>query len=483
VHGRTASPNGRGAAAGDDLEMETAVRARTLEEERSHGPCLSAVLGLLGVLIAVAAFQVIAFPNESPVPLVLALVLSLAIVAGARRDEDGSAVVLAWVLRLLVAFGFFRLVTAAGGTPDWAAVYDPRGWELAEGIRAHGTLPSFKFGGGGDNVTALVGCVYAVTGRSPTSVVVLESLCGLVASWVYLHACRLLVPHPPVAVRYGLLFFPSFVFWTTLMGKDPIVSLGLALGVYGAIATSVGRGRTLTNVGLTAAGACLCLLFRPHLVLVFVPALLAGMLFALLWRPWAPDAPRQRPGSRGRRLVVAAALVLGSVLMPALISYGMRKLRVEDVEVNALVERAGMVRASNPWGGGSNTGFTEYASPTDALRRLPQSLGTLIFRPFFWEAHSAAAVVAALDTLLLAGLCVWFFVGAALRWREVWRTRSKPALGFLLAWLAMWTLMFVNITGNLGTMVRHRVQIVPVILLLAGALSEGRRRRRASRAG
>jgi len=205
------------------------------------------------------------------------------------------------------------------------------------------------------------------------------------------------------------------------------------------------------------------------------------MLFALFRR----SAGGMSGGARVRRparIAIAATLILGFAAIPTVVAAGMQKLRISSLDVDEIVGAAGRQRSSLGWSGGSNTGFTGYASPGDVVRKLPESLVTLFFRPFPWEARNGAAAIAAVDTLLFEGLWIWL-LASFLRRRRRSETRfspSRPAVRFLLVWTALWTVMFMNMTANLGTMVRHRVQIVPVVLLLAAVVSSRSAERRES---
>lgn len=423
---------------------------------------------LLVALVLVVASQLFDVHEASLAAPMLAIALSLGIFVRAGRDEDGNAVVVAWALRLVVAFVVYRALITSGAFPgDWTR-YDREGWNMAALIRSGRPAHAFTLGGGADNVSLLVGYVYAVTGQSISSVVILESACGFLASWIYLGACRLLVRRPPALVRYGILFFPSFVFWTNIMGKYSLIALGLALGVYGAIAMCVGRGRAFANVAMMVAGVCLCLLIRPYLCLIQVPALLIGVTLAILRRPSSVGGT-----SLSRRALAVAALVLGIALLPLVMQTAMKKLKVQSLDMDEFVDAAGFQRKSRVLLGGSNTGFSGYSAPADVLRKLPQSLGTLLLRPFPWEARNAAAAVAAVDTLLFLGLWVWVAVNRirTRSGRDARLALARPAARFLLVWTVLWTMMFMNMTANLGTMVRHRVQIVPVVLLLAAVFA------------
>lgn len=422
-----------------------------------------AALAVLASLAIAAAFQLLYVPDESPVVLPVVFILTILVFLASAHDQDRNLLILGWALRLLAGLVFFRFLTIAGPSTDWTW-YDERGWGLALQIRAGEYFPSPVLAGGGTNVDVLVGYVYALTGRSMSTMIAVEAFLGLCASRLYLGACRLATATVPTPIRYGLLFFPSFVFWTSIIGKDPMVNLGIALAVFG-VTGIVGRtGAFLRSVLCAAAGVGVCLLIRPHIALILVPAAVAAFLMTSV------------RGGRVRRGTAFLALLLGLAAMSGTLMVAGRFLKVETDRPESVFEVAGRVK-SGPQGnpGGSATRLGGYDTFSGFVGGLPVAVGTLLFRPFPWEVRNAAMLLAALDTVLLWALCIWLFrLLVRLRWpRLLWR--NPVLLFFVLAAIGL-LLLFSNATANLGTMVRQRVQVIPAILLVAAVLAAPRRR-------
>ena len=108
-------------------------------------------------------------------------------------------------------------------------------------------------------------------------------------------------------------------------------------------------------------------------------------------------------------------------------------------------------------------GHRKFDAPsiTDPLY-APKALVTGIFRPFPWEAHNAAALMQAVDGVLLIGLMLWRApsIGRAFRY-----ARSNPFVIFIIVFTLMMTVALVSF-ANFGTLARYRVMLIPFLLML-----------------
>src|SRR6266705_3055829 len=78
---------------------------------------------------------------------------------------------------------------------------------------------------------------------------------GLVAVYVFYRAAELYLGRPDRRVLYVLAFVSSILFWSSILGKDPIVLLGVALYTYGFVAWY--RARRLRYVAVLLFGVLL----------------------------------------------------------------------------------------------------------------------------------------------------------------------------------------------------------------------------------
>src|SRR2546425_3318194 len=117
------------------------------------------------------------------------------------------------------------------------------------------------------------------------------AMLGLLAVYVFYRAAQLYLGRPDRRVLYVLAFVPSILFWSSILGKDPLVLLGVALYTYGFVGWY--RLRRLRYVVVLLLGVMLAAAMR---------AWLAPILLAPLW----VVAVRLAPGPIRRAAWLAA---------------------------------------------------------------------------------------------------------------------------------------------------------------------------------
>jgi len=58
---------------------------------------------------------------------------------------------------------------------------------------------------------------------------------GFIAMYIFYRTAVIFLHHEDKRLFYTLALFPSIVFFSSILGKDPIVLLGIALYVYGVV--------------------------------------------------------------------------------------------------------------------------------------------------------------------------------------------------------------------------------------------------------
>ena len=147
-----------------------------------------------------------------------------------------------------------------------------------------------------------------------------------------------------------------------------------------------------------AAGLALVFCIRPQVVAVFLFAVTLG--YWLHFNTWSP----------GKVLQGAAILAVGL----AGIWFTMAATLGGEVDVESI---EGYVDTN---AGGNATAVVRLRAWSASPTGIPIAVMNVLFRPFLWEAHNMAALISALEVLLIWGL-VWFRrreLRAALR---VWR--------------------------------------------------------------
>jgi hypothetical protein len=269
---------------------------------------------------------------------------------------------------------------------------------------------------------------------------------GFLAAYVlYDAACRCLGRRHP-AILYAVGLFPAALLWSSIVGKDPLTFLGIALAAWAAVACRLGDVRRAVIGG--ALAACVFLFVRIWLlVLVGFPVLLVP-----IWMLWRFGSPARRGALAGVGLLLALGGIIGLSSVFGLGSSGAAVTYLDKL--------------AHSWAvGGSGEAAPAFTTLGSVLLFLPWGAFTALFRPLPGELWSPFGLIASLESVILLVL----FVGALTQARRVhWKEPLfVSALIFTLLWASSYA--FVSYQ-NLGTGVRFRLQVVPAILALAGSV-------------
>jgi hypothetical protein len=235
---------------------------------------------------------------------------------------------------------------------------------------------------------------------------------------------------------YLLLFLPGIHFWTSAIGKDAPLFLGVAMCVWAGV-------RLLTRWPAFVAGLVVAMLFRPHITLI---ALVALALTVLL--------------GRNTRLITRFALlavtVVGIGSVASLVSSTFNGLNLSNTDqMSEFIETKSTV--SEESGGDMSIIGASF----------PVKLFSLLFRPFFVDANGLLGYIASLENVVLLILILLLVRRAP--------TAYSVAQGALFARFAfiffvLLTLLLAMVNYNVGLGLRQKMMMMPALLAFVAAL-------------
>lgn len=358
--------------------------------------------------------------------LVLALVLCLAPLEPAEK----RAVLTLWMARLAITLGFMLV---------YERHYLLDTFRYFQSSLSPAPPKSAAFGG--ENAVILLAWVQNhVLPASYHAVKVSFSMAGLVAVYVFYRAARRVVP-VDVRFLYLLGLFPSIIFWSSILGKDPVVLLGIAVYAWGAIGCCRTGGRA-RDWSAAFAGAALASWVRFWLAPILAFPLVVVVVLHL----------------HGVVRRVGAAVVLGAVLLVVI------RLFADRLGLRALADLYGVIESvtgtSAGWSGGSaQNAKVMLSGPSDVVAFLPRGIFTALFRPLPGEVRNPFGLLAGLEDVVLL----------VLAWRALVRLRLRVLREPAVQWATLFTFAWASVYGflssqNFGAGVRFKLQILPVLL-------------------
>ncbi|HEX8380113.1 MAG TPA: hypothetical protein VF619_06155, partial [Allosphingosinicella sp.] len=235
---------------------------------------------------------------------------------------------------------------------------------------------------------------------------------------------------------YLLLFLPGIHFWTSAIGKDAPLFLGVAMCVWAGV-------RLLTRWPVFAAGLVIAMLFRPHITLIALVALALTVLVG-------------RNTRFITRFALLAVTVVGIGSVAGLVSSTFNGLNLSNADqMSEFIETKSSV--SEESGGDMSIIGASF----------PVKLFSLLFRPFFVDANGLLGYIASLENVVLLILILLLLRRAP--------TAYNVAQGALFARFAfiffvLLTLLLAMVNYNVGLGLRQKMMMMPALLAFVAAL-------------
>lgn len=293
------------------------------------------------------------------------------------------------------------------------------------------------FGNGTENVISLCWLHQRVFPECYHAMKVSFSAIGLLGVWFfYLGAKRAF----PQIFSSGYLWLigliPGVVFWSSIIGKDPLMFFGVGLYSYGVCRWAADRdSRAWWYI---CAGIAVSSLIR-----VWVAPVLCLPLIYLSLRDVVDIRQRILYG------ILSVGFMAGAVTMMADI-FGVNSLNDAVYQANEV---------SKSWAtGGSAQNIEEVESVASLGAALPWWMFSFLFRPFPGEVDNAFGLLSGVEGLALLMAFVW----------ALFRLRARDWRLPLVRWAVLLVLGYValfSIAGyqNLGTAVRWRLPTTPFL--------------------
>lgn len=278
-------------------------------------------------------------------------------------------------------------------------------------------------------------------GRSYHAFKVVWSFIGFLAIIPLYNIYKEFVNHRDnVLVLWVLGAFPSLVFWTSILGKDPIAALGIAWAAYGLLrmCTKIDLSGFLYSVG----GLYLLSFVRFWLAAIFLlPALLSFIWSKSVNKVWR----------------LAGVLLCGSGL--TYLIFNIKNVLILTTAADAFES---LNYFSSAWArGGSGLEAPSFSSTSDILMFLPLGIFTAMFRPLPGEVNNIFGIIAGLESLSIIFIFIYSIKTMKM---SMW---SNATVTYCWSAILVWSSFYAFISyQNLGTAVRFRAQILPFLLLL-----------------
>lgn len=276
--------------------------------------------------------------------------------------------------------------------------------------------------------------------KSYPALKVLFSLLGLLGAYLFWLTYVEITGEEDTRILFVLGIFPSLLFWSSILGKDPVVFAGL--GMVSLSSVRLLRRPTLAMVFMFAGGVGIVATIRLWMAVTVALSFSLSFIFG------------------SSRFVGRSQMTKGFILIIFCFLAGTLFEKLSFNSQDDVYDRINTV--SRGWSsGGSQQEVPTLKTPKQIFLFLPQGMFTALFRPLPGEVNNIFGLLAGLENLVLLFMAFQIF---RLLTPGLLRERN---FRFLALTVVIWSMLYSMISyQNLGSASRFKIQALPFLLIL-----------------
>ncbi len=296
--------------------------------------------------------------------------------------------------------------------------------------------------------------IFLFTSNSFLISTIVASLVGFSGLWkLYQLFCRL-YPGIDKYFAYGILFFPSIIYWSGGILKEPIIISAMGWMIYSFYYFAIKKKYKLKYLIAIIIAAFLIINIKAYIFVATLPGLFIWLFFYQIKAIKSP----------------VIKFMIGPILVVVIVSLGIAiysftaKYLGDYGDIHSLIYRAqitqqDLIREESYGSNYFDIGRYEPTIP-GILSKFPIATISGIFRPFLWEARNPFILLAALESAFLFSLlvCVIYKNGIKLFIQKI---MADPVLIFSLTFVILFSFGVGLSTANFGALVRYKIPMLP----------------------
>ncbi|WP_340153112.1 hypothetical protein [uncultured Marivirga sp.] len=239
---------------------------------------------------------------------------------------------------------------------------------------------------------------------------------------------------------FWVLLFPALWFWTSTIGKDAFMFLGM-----GVVCMGIHNKRL--NYIYIIVGLAILYAFRPPTAYVAVLALSSFFILNI----------------KDNWLIRIFKITAGIVVIILLANYLSDQWGVEEFSNQELTELQSGTLRNNEYG----TGVLDEKA--GGIGSIPQGIVDVLARPFLWEIRNVLTAAAAIE---INAVLLLLIIKRKSFMRFVKDSLSHRLSTFVLAFVFIYVVTVGLFENNIGLIARHRSIIFPFLFLMAFAYDD-----------
>ena len=267
-------------------------------------------------------------------------------------------------------------------------------------------------------------------------------------------------PHLHKRLAIAVLFFPTFVFWSSGILKETLCIASLGWITYSLYEMMCKKKHLVKNTFILFVFGYILAIIKIYILISYVPFFILFIILRNL----------QRIKNNFLKYLLAPFLIISCLLVFTgffnSFNEELGAYAVEDVTSSIQHLNGAFKNMDGNETADSNFDLgVEFDGTFNGLIKLaPVAVFTTFFRPFIWESHKASQLIASLESTILFLLTLFIILKAGLL-NFIKLILSDP----LIMYCFLFSIVFATFVGastlNFGTLVRYKIPCLPFYII------------------
>lgn len=265
-------------------------------------------------------------------------------------------------------------------------------------------------------------------------------------------------PHLHRQFAIAIIYFPTFVFWSAGILKDPICIGALGWITYCLYAIFYKKKKIFRNILLLLIFGYLLAVLKVYILVAYLPFFVLYLILKNV------NLVRNQFARLVILLVFIVGAVIGSVNVMATIQEALAGYTQKSITQSIKSYQTNYQNQANAVDSNFSLGVEFDGSMVSLAKIAPAAIVATLFRPFFWESRKISTLLSSLESLslMLFTLYVFLRVKPFRFFRSIFK---DPLVTYCFFYSLVFALFVGATTLNFGTLVRYKIPAMPFYLI------------------
>lgn len=275
--------------------------------------------------------------------------------------------------------------------------------------------------------------------------------------------------HKKLAI--AIIYFPTFVFWSSGILKDPLCTGMLGWMTYSLYNVFCKRQSLFKNTLIAFVSGYLLAILKSYILFAYLPFFLVFLVFINF----------KRIETTGSKILAFAGLLIilpvGFYSVSGKLEKELGEFALSKLSESVKTQQTAFINMADAAESSFSLGVEFDGSNLSLLKMAPAGITATFFRPYLWESKKLSTLLSSLESLVLMVFTLFVLIKAG-PVRFIKFIFKDPMIMYSFLFAIVFALFVGTTTLNFGTLVRYKIPCMPFYLIALILINEHRKKQK-----